>query len=113
MPTHVSLGGPVVIDPIRTSTELEETVKWLSYFTWHDAVALLVAASAYLYVGLVPGNRILAIFVTVMLAGFGVMGLATALFASPALWSTPAPYAFNLIAIIGLIAMLTDRRGRS
>lgn len=111
---HVFLGGPVVMDPIHASSELEETVKWLSYFTWHDGtVALLIAAGAYVYVGQVPGTRILAVFFTAMLAGFGITGLLTAILASPALWTTPAPYAFNLIAIIGLAAILTDRRSRA
>ena len=108
---HVFLGGPVVVDPIRGSSELAPTVIWLSYFTWHDGtVALVISALAYGYAGAKAGQRILAAFFTLMLAGFGLTGLAIAQFGSPILWQTPAPYAFTLIAVIASVAIYTDRR---
>lgn len=108
---HVFLGGPVVVDPIRASSELAPPVIWLSYFTWHDGtVALVISALAYGYAGAKAGQRVLASFFTLMLAGFGLAGLAIALFGSPVLWQTPAPYAFTVIALIATVAIYIDRR---
>ncbi|MEN0652329.1 MULTISPECIES: hypothetical protein [Hyphobacterium] len=108
---HVALGGPLVVDALRAEGDLPAVVVWLSYFTWHDGtVALLVCAAAFVYAALKPGNRALGVFAGVLVLGIGLLGLATAVFGSGALWRTPAPYAFGVIGLLALAGALSPSR---
>jgi hypothetical protein len=103
---HVFLGGPLVVDAIRNASGLPEVVIWLSYFTWHDGtVALLVCSAAFAFVAMRPNEIVLAAFATAMMAGFGALGLATAIMGSDSLWQTPAPFAFGIIGGLGLLGI--------
>lgn len=48
-----------------------------------------------------PEGWAFAAVATAMSAGFGAMGVSLALFGNRALWRTPAPYPWTLIAILG------------
>jgi hypothetical protein len=99
---HVFAGGPVVV-PVLFEV-LPERVAVLAYFTWHCGTASLLAMAAR------PDGRSAGRLASLIAAGFGGLGLSIALFISPAAWQTPMPYAFWLIALVGGLAALTDRR---
>ncbi|MEM7493655.1 MAG: hypothetical protein AAF296_09755 [Pseudomonadota bacterium] len=108
---HVFLGGPLVVPELMASKDVSETVAWLLYFCWHDGtVALLVAAVAFAYSAFKPGNRVVGVFATALVLGIGALGLGVSLFGNGALFSTPAPYAFNLIGVVAVAGLLLDQR---
>lgn len=108
---HVFLGGPLVVPELMASQDVSETVAWLLYFCWHDGtVALLIAAGAFAFCAARPGQNVLAVFATVTVFGIGLLGLGVAIFGNAALFSTPAPYAFNIIGLIAAAGILTDQR---
>lgn len=108
---HVFLGGPLVVPELMASQDVSETVAWLLYFCWHDGtVALLIAAAAFAFCAVRPGQKVLGVFATATVFGIGLLGLGVAVFGSTALFSTPAPYAFNVIGLIAAVGIATDKR---
>jgi hypothetical protein len=106
---HVFAGGPVVV-PVLFEV-LPERVAVLAYFTWHCGTASLLAmAAGFGWAAARPDGRSAGCLASLIAAGFGGLGLSIALFISPAAWQTPMPYAFWLIALVGGLAALTDRR---
>jgi len=104
---HVFLGGPVVVDPLFSSTDLPATASWLAYFTWHDGtVALPICAVAFALAARRPGQLGVAVFAAAIVSGIGLLGLGTALLGGAPLWDTPAPYAFNLIGVLAWAGIL-------
>lgn len=107
---HVILGGPKVLDPLFAS-QLAEDVKWLAYFTWHDGtVALIVSGVGLIYSAVTSGQRMVGCFSAIMLTGFGLLGLGTALLGNPVIFETPAPYAFLPLGLAGLLGFALNRR---
>lgn len=51
-------------------------------------------------------------FATAMSAGFGVLGIGLALLGDPIVWTTPAPYPWTIIAILGFIGILAHPKAR-
>ena len=105
------LGGPLVIPELMASQDLSETAAWLLYFCWHDGtVALFVSGIALGYSAAKPGNRVLAVFATGLILGIGLLGLGVAALGNATLFSTPAPYAFNVIGTVAMLGLFLDRR---
>lgn len=111
MLAHVFLGGPVAVDPLIASQDVPENAVWLLYFTWHDGtIALTLCAGAFAYAAATGRQRTIALFAALITLGFGLLGLGVAAFGNGILWGTPAPYAFGLIGIIGLVGVLADTK---
>lgn len=107
---HVLAGGALAIPPLMSAESLDAETRWLLYFTWHDGTAALIVCSAALaYAAARAGNRAIAVFAGLVLAGFGVAGLGVAV-VSGALWATPAPYAFGILALLALTGAGADKR---
>ncbi|MEO0347131.1 MAG: hypothetical protein AAF229_12835 [Pseudomonadota bacterium] len=99
---HELAGSPAVLDPLAESG-LPEDVIWLHHFSWHvGTVAVLAMASLFLIAVWHPAGTLFAWVATGMSAGFALLGLGLAVFGSPALWQTPAPYPWAVIAVLGI-----------
>ncbi|MEM7016091.1 MAG: hypothetical protein AAF512_01980 [Pseudomonadota bacterium] len=106
---HVVLGGPVFVASIIDSN-LPEVVRWLGYFTWHTGtVTFLVMALAFGYAA-IKDNTAVAVFAALIAMGMGILGLGVTIWGSPAMWGTPAPYAFSLIGLVGFAGVYASTR---
>jgi len=107
---HELLGAPKVLAPLAESG-LPDDIVWLHHFSWHvGTVAVLAMVIMFLLAVRRRNGRILAVIATAMSAGFAGLGIGLAVFGNAALWSTPAPYPWTLIALIGAIAVIRDSR---
>ena len=105
---HELLGAPKVLAPLATSN-LPTDVIWLHHFTWHvGTVAVLIMAALFVTAIRAKPARLLAGFATSMSAGFAVLAIALAIFGDPVVWSTPAPYPWTIITILGVIGLATS-----
>ncbi|WP_432816781.1 hypothetical protein [Sulfitobacter sp. JB4-11] len=95
-----------MLGPLETSA-LAPDVVWMHNFSWHvDTVAVLAMVVMFFLAARHREHVALAIIASAMSAEFAVIGIGLATFANPALWTTPAPYAWGPIAIIGAIGVL-------
>lgn len=98
---HEFIGAPIVLGPL-SETDLPLDVIWLHHFSWHvGTVAVLVMAALFIAAARSRDGRTLALFATAMSAGFAVLAIGLAVFGNPVVWTTPAPYPWTLIAILG------------
>ena len=102
---HEIVGAPKVLAPLA-DTNLPLDVIWLHHFSWHvGTVAVLTMAALFVAASRVKAGRILAMFATLMSAGFAVLAIGLAVFGDPVVWTTPAPYPWTLIAVLGGIGI--------
>jgi hypothetical protein len=107
---HELAGAPKVLGPLKTSG-LPDSVMWLHHFSWHvGSVAVLAMMSLFLFAAWQPSGFLFAVVATGMSAGFAALGIGLATFGNPALWRTPAPYPWTLIAILGGLGMFFMER---
>lgn len=107
---HEVLGAPKVLGPLKTS-DLPDDVIWLHHFSWHvGSVATLAMISLFLIAAWQPSGFVFAAVATAMSAGFAALGIGLAEFGNKALWRTPAPYPWTLVAIIGGAALFLMER---
>ena len=103
---HELLGSPKVLGPLKTSG-LPVDVIWLHHFSWHvGSVAVLGMAALFLLAARSADGLAYAAIATAMSAGFAALGIGLAIFGNRALWRTPAPYPWTLIALIGGAGLL-------
>ncbi len=103
---HEVLGSPKVLAPLATSN-LPSDVIWLHHFSWHvGTVAVLTMAGLFIAATRFEHGRLLAVFATFMSAGFAVLAIGLALFGDSVVWSTPAPYPWTIITILGVIGLI-------
>ncbi|KJS39296.1 MAG: hypothetical protein VR74_02480 [Hyphomonas sp. BRH_c22] len=102
---HEVAGSPKVLGPLKTSG-LPDSVIWLHHFSWHvGSVAVLAMISLFILAAWQPSGVLFAAVATAMSAGFAALCIGLATFGNPALWRTPAPYPWTLIAILGGVGM--------
>ena len=102
---HETLGSPMVLTPLLGSG-IDEEVIWLHNFSWHvSSVTAVAMTGMFLYSSVRPGNLALAVVATLMSIGQTVVGVSLAVFASSALWSTPAPYIWSIVSVLGVIGI--------
>ena len=102
---HEVAGAPKVLKPLEGSG-LPKDVIWLHHFSWHvGTVAVLAMAAQFLLAIWHPAGDIFAIIATLTSAGFAVLGITLASFGDKALWHTPAPYPWTLIAVLGGVGL--------
>lgn len=107
---HEVLGAPQVLEPLQGSG-LDDSVIWLHHFSWHvGTVAVLAMVVMYLLAVWHKAGAIFAVIASSMSAGFAALGISLALFGNAALWTTPAPYPWGIIAAIGFFGVFLSRR---
>ena len=95
----------MVLTPLQGSG-IDEEVIWLHNFSWHvGSVTAIAMSGMFLYSSVRPGNLALAVVATLMSIGQSVVGVGLAVFASSALWDTPAPYIWSIVSILGVIGI--------
>ena len=103
---HELLGAPKVLKPLETSG-LPDDVIWLHHFSWHvGSVAVLAMIGLFLLAAWHSTGFLFAAVATAMSAGFAALGIGLAAFGNKALWRTPAPYPWTLIAILGGLGLV-------
>lgn len=110
---HEIVGAPMVLSPLA-DTDLPQNVIWMHHFSWHvGTVAALGMAALYIVAMRDSAGRLFAIVATAMSAGFAVLAIGLASFGNAELWTTPAPYPWTLVAIVGLLGLLRTPRSPS
>ncbi|MBI1394040.1 MAG: hypothetical protein GC152_15000 [Alphaproteobacteria bacterium] len=105
---HEIFGSAKVRGPLKSS-KLPDGIVWLHHFSWHvGSVAVLAMIALFLLAIWQPGGLAFAAVATAMSVGFAALGISLALFDNRALWRTPAPYPWTLIAILGGIGLLLE-----
>ena len=110
---HEILGSPMVLTPLQGSG-IDEEVIWLHNFSWHvGSVTAIAMSGMFLYSSVRPGNLALAVVATLMSIGQTVIGVGLAVFASSALWGTPAPYIWSIVSVLGVIGIWISSERKS
>jgi len=105
---HEVLGSPKVLAPLKRSG-LPDEVVWLHHFSWRvGSVAVLTMIALFLLAVRRPEGLAFAAVATAMSAGFSAVGISLALFGDRALWRTPAPYAWTVVAVLGGLGLLLE-----
>lgn len=105
---HEVLGAPKVLGPLKASG-LPDNVVWLHHFSWHvGSVAVLAMIALFLLAVYEPDGYAYAAVATAMSLAFAALGIGLAVFGNRALWRTPAPYPWTLIAVIGFLGLLLE-----
>jgi len=106
---HELLGAPMVLGPLEASG-LEDEVVWLHRFSWHvGTVAVIAMAGMFLLAIWHPAGTSFAVVASLMSAGFAACAVSLAVFGDPVMWSTPAPYPWTVVAILGFAGALVSR----
>lgn len=108
---HELLGAPKVLGPLAESG-LPRDVIWLHHFSWHvGTVAVLVMAALFLAATRARNGRTLAVFATAMSTSFAALAIGLAVFGNAVMWTTPAPYPWTLVALLGGVGVWVYRDG--
>lgn len=103
---HEIVGAPMVLLPLA-DTELPQNVIWLHHFSWHVGTAAVIGMAALFIVAIRhSAGRLFAMVATAMSTGFAALGIGLASFGNSVLWTTPAPYPWTLVALVGLLGVL-------
>ncbi len=103
---HEIVGAPMVLLPLA-DTDLPPNVIWLHHFSWHvGTVAVVGMAALYIVALRHSAGRLFAMVATAMSTGFAAVGIGLALFGNAVLWTTPAPYPWTLVTLVGLLGVL-------
>ncbi len=98
---HEIAGAPKVLKPLAVAG-IEDGVVGLHHFSWHvGTVAVIGMIAMYLLAVWHPAGTILALVASSISAGFAVIGISLAVFVNAALWRTPAPYPWGVVALLG------------
>lgn len=108
---HIFAGGALVVPPLLATQDMPAEAIWLAYFNWHaGSVSLALCAGALGITALRPRHIAAGIMAALILSGFALLGLAMAIFGNSALWGTPAPYAFAILAALAWTGLLTQQK---
>ncbi|USG61240.1 hypothetical protein NBZ79_18950 [Sneathiella marina] len=107
---HELLGAPFFLPPL-SETNLADSIIWMHRFSWHVG-SITMAAMGFMFVraALKPGEAILGAIATSIAALMGCLGIGQALFGNDILWSTPAPFLWPVIAIVGGLGLAMSRQ---
>lgn len=98
---HELAGAPKVLRPLK-GAGLDDGVAALHHFSWHvGTVAVLAMVAEFLLAVWHPAGEVFALIATLTSAGFAVLAILLASTSQKALWRTPAPYPWTLIALLG------------
>lgn len=109
---HELVGAPLVLEPLAGSG-LPPEVIWLHHFSWHvGTIAVLAMAAMFAAAIWHPAGAVLAGLASAMSAGFAALGVSLAVFGDSVLWTTPAPYPWTVVALLGGAGVLLTRPRR-
>ncbi|MEO0437350.1 MAG: hypothetical protein AAF098_10615 [Pseudomonadota bacterium] len=109
---HELLGAPMVLPPLADAGLADEVV-WLHHFSWHvGSVAVVAMAAMFLYASVKAGNLPMAFIASLMSLGFALLGIGLGVLGSSAMWGTPAPYVWTVIAVLGLFGLWSAKEAR-
>ena len=110
---HEIVGSPMVLIPLLDSG-IDAEVIWLHNFSWHAAsITALAMTGMFFYSSVRPGNLALAVVATLMSLGQMVVAFGLGIFANNALWSTPAPYIWCIVSVLGVMGIWTSSDRKS
>jgi hypothetical protein len=99
--------------PSLSAADLPAEVIWLHHFSWRlGSVAIIAMIALFILVTKKRENLLMATVATTMSFGFALLGVSLAIVGDKALWSTPAPYAWCIVGILGSLGILRSRRMR-
>jgi hypothetical protein len=100
---HTFVGTPSVAGPLLESS-MDPVAKYTNYYCWHGVtVVLAVMAGGYLYAALMPEGRDVAVLVTIVSAGFCLLGIGLVIQKKQTTKDMPQ---WVLFAIISAVAAL-------
>lgn len=106
---HELLGAPMVLPPL-SEAGVDEEVILLHHFSWHvGSVSVIAMAVMFFLASQRSQNHVLAVIAAGMSAGFCLLAFGLAVFVSGAMWGTPAPYFWSLIAILGGAGVVSSK----
>ncbi|MEO1539487.1 MAG: hypothetical protein AAFU59_03830 [Pseudomonadota bacterium] len=104
---HVFVGGPAVAHPLLRSQELGHATKITQYYCWHlVSLTLGLTGLGFLAVGSGYGGAPLGVFVTVLSAGFALLGIVVAPVQRSSYRVLPQGWLFVPVAALGLWGLL-------
>ncbi len=107
---HAIAGSALAVDPLMASSDVPEVAKWLLFFNWHvGTVVFVILGVVFALLSRDPAQRALAVVAISIIGAIGVLGLGMTIAGPAAMWSTPAPYAFFVIAAVGLLGFRAAR----
>lgn len=107
---HELLGAPLALSPL-SQVGLSSEIVWLHHFSWHvGSIAVSGMIAMYVSAATRPGNLALAVVATGMSIGFASLGIGLAIYGDSAMWRTPAPYIWSVIAVLGSAGIATAWR---
>ena len=110
---HEFVGAPMVLGPLEGSG-LPADIIWLHHFSWHvGTVAVMGIVALFGFAVVHPASRLLAGIASSMSAGFAALGIALAVFGNPVVWTTPAPYPWTLVALLGFLGVALAPRAKA
>ncbi|MBO6506513.1 MAG: hypothetical protein JJ850_00355 [Kordiimonadaceae bacterium] len=106
---HEVVGAPKVLGPLA-DTNLPVDVIWLHHFSWHvGTIAVLVMVYMFVQSARISDQAHLGIIATSISIAFSLLGIGLASFGSASLWTTPAPWAWTLVSLFGLLGCYKAR----
>ena len=106
---HEMVGAPMVLKPL-SEVAMETEVVLLHHFSWHvGTVSVLAMAAMFFYASSRPQELALAIIAPSMSTGYWLLAIGLAVWESGAMWSTPAPYFWGCITVLGGVGVWFTR----
>ncbi|MEM8500523.1 MAG: hypothetical protein AAF542_21080 [Pseudomonadota bacterium] len=99
---HELLGAPKVLAPLL-NTNLPADVIFLHHFSWHVGTVAVLGIAFLFYMACIANAINYALIASTISAGFSLVALILATNVDPILWTTPAPYPWTLVAILGYV----------
>ena len=110
---HEYLGASMVLSPLRDAN-LPENVVWLHHFSWHVGSIMMVAMACLFFLGARDStNFAMVLIATGMCIGCAGLGLGLAIYESGSLWGTPAPYAWTIASVLGVLGIFFRWKARA
>ncbi|MEM7359919.1 MAG: hypothetical protein AAF431_12535 [Pseudomonadota bacterium] len=109
---HELIGTPMVLAPLH-AVDISENVIWLHHFSWHvGTIVALTLMGMFSYASLRTEGLILAVVASLVCAAFALLAFALAIFGNAVLWTSPAPWVWSLVAMIGGFGVWKARRAQ-
>ena len=104
---HEFAGAPMVLPPL-SAANLPDEIVWLHHFSWHvGSIAIFAMIALFVYPALRPSPPFMAMVASAMSLSFALLAVGLAIWGSASVWSTPAPYVWWPIALLGGIGAAT------
>ena len=103
---HTFIGGRFAARPLLAAHDFHKASRWLNYFTWHMATAMLLfMAGGFAVATVYPPALAAAVLLMLMAATFSPLCIWVALKGGVAPWRFPASWLFALIVAASLWGM--------